>query len=149
MRLIRFDGRHASTVLLSALAIIGCSGDPSTPRDTFNRVAVAGTVTLDGAPLSEGMIQFDPAEGATAPMASAEITEGKFSIEKPQGPVAGRYKVRISSRVPVKLKEGEAPGGTPKPKPELIPSKYNAKSTLETDVPAGGARSLDYPLKKS
>ena len=149
MRLIRSNGRHAAAALLSALAIGGCNGDSSAPQDSFKRVAVAGTVTLDGAPLPEGTIQLDPAQGTKGPTASAEISEGKFSIETSQGPVAGRYQVKVSSRSAVKLKPGEEPGGTPKLKPELVPSQYNAKSTLETEVPAGGSQSLDFPLKKS
>jgi hypothetical protein len=149
MRLIRSNGRYAVAALLSALAIGGCNADPSAPEDTFKRVAVAGTVTLNGTPLSEGIIQLDPAQGTKGPTASAEISEGKFSIETSQGPVAGRYQVKVTSHAPVKLQPGEAPGGTPKLKPELIPSQYNTKSTLETEVPAGGSQSLDFPLKKS
>ena len=149
MRLIRLNGRHAATVLLSALAVAGCSPDPSAPRDPFNRVAVAGTVTLNGTPLPGGMIQFDPAQGTTGPTASAEISEGKFSVDRSQGPVAGHHQVMISSRTAIKLKDGEAPGGASKPKPELVPAQYNTKSTLETDVPASGSQSLDFTLKKS
>jgi hypothetical protein len=146
MRLIR----PAAVILLSlsALAIGGCSTDTSAPVDALPRVAVAGTVTLDGSPLPQGMIQLNPAPGTKSPAVAGEISEGKFSIEKSQGPVAGKYKVSISSRAPAKIKEGEAPGGTPKLKPETVPAKYNTQSTLETEVPAGGSSSLDFPLKK-
>jgi hypothetical protein len=150
MRLIRPNGcRPAAAILLSALAIGGCSADTSAPLDTFPRVAVSGTITLSGTPLPQGRIQFDPAQGTTGPTAAAEISEGKFSIEKSQGPVPGKYKIMISSRPPVKIKEGEAPQGTPKLKPETIPARYNTKSTLETEVPPGGSNSLEFALKKS
>jgi hypothetical protein len=150
MRLIRPNGgRPAVAILLPALAIGGCSADPSAPLDTFPRVAVSGTVTLSGTPLPQGMIQFDPAQGTTGPTAAAEISGGKFAIERSQGPVPGKYKIMIFSRAPVKIGEGEAPGGTPKLKPETIPARYNTKSTLESEVPAGGSDSLEFALKKS
>jgi hypothetical protein len=149
MRLIRpNDRRPAAAILLSALAIGGCSADSTTPRDTFPRVAVAGTVTLSGTPLPQGKIQFDPAGGTKGPTAAAEISGGKFSIEQPQGPVPGKYKIMISSRPPVKIKEGEPPRGMPKLDPETIPPQYNSKSTLEKEVPPGGSDSLEFALKK-
>jgi hypothetical protein len=146
MRLIQ----PAAVILLSlpALAIGGCSADTAAPVDTLPRVAVAGTVTVDGSPLPQGMIQLNPAPGTKSPAVAGEISAGKFSIEKSQGPVPGKYKVVISSRPPAKLKEGEAPGGTPKLKPETVPAKYNTQSTLETEVPAGGSSSLEFALKK-
>lgn len=134
--------------LLAALAVVGCS-ESSSPVDTLPRVAVSGTVTLGGAPLPEGTIELDPADGTKGPPAAAEITDGKFSIDKAQGPVPGKYKVSISSHPPAKLAEGEAPGGSPKPTTETVPAKYNTATTLETDVPAGGTATLAFPLDKS
>jgi hypothetical protein len=150
MRCVRSDGRRlAVAILVSALTLGGCSGDPSTPVDTFPRVAIAGTVTLDGGPLPRGMIQFDPAPGTAGPTAAGEIRGGKFAIEKAQGPVPGKYQVRISGRPAAKIKEGEAPGGTPKPTPETVPARYNAESSIEIEVPAGGSLALEFALKKS
>jgi hypothetical protein len=149
MQLIRLDVLRPTTpILLAALAIGGCNADSSAPVDPYPRVAVAGTVTLDDLPLSEGMIQLDPAPDTKGPTASGEIHQGKFAIEKPLGPVSGKYKVRISGRPPAKINEQEQPGGTPKVKPDPVPSKYNSKSKLETDVPAEGSPTLDFKLKK-
>jgi hypothetical protein len=149
MRLIRPYGRRpAAAALLSALAIGGCAGDTSTPPDLLPRVPVAGTVTLDGAPLPEGMIQFSPTQESNATTAAGEIRDGRFAIAKAQGPVPGKYKVTISSHPPVKIQEGEQPGVAPKLKPETVPDRYNTKSTLETDVPAGGSEALSFKLEK-
>src|SRR4051794_20358255 len=104
MQLIRLNILRPTTlILLTTLAIGGCSADSSAPVDPYPRVAVAGTVTLDGALLPEGMIQLDPAPDTKGPTASGEIHQGKFTIEKPQGPVAGKYKVSISGRPPAKI----------------------------------------------
>lgn len=149
MQLIRQDVlRHTALVLLASLAIGGCGGDTSAPADPYTRVAIAGNVTLNGTPLSEGMIQLDPATGTNGPTVSGEIHDGKYAIEKPLGPVAGKYLVRISGRPLVKVTETVQPGGTPKVVPDPVPSKYNTKSTLETDIPAEGSSALDFALKK-
>jgi hypothetical protein len=140
--------RQAPALLISALAIVGCSAQASDPRDKLSRVALSGTVTLDGTPLPEGAIQFNPATGTEGPPAAGEIRDGKFSIEKPQGPVAGKYKVSITSRPPARISENEAPGGSPRLKPETVPARYNTESTLESDVPAGGSSTLEFALVK-
>jgi hypothetical protein len=135
-------------ILISVLALGGCSYDPWSPVDNLPRVPVAGTVTLDGTPLAQGVIQFEPAPETTGPSVAAEISGGKFAIDKAQGPVPGKYKVRISGRPPAKVNAGEPPGGTPKAAPETIPAKYNTESTLETEIPAGGSAALDFALKE-
>ena len=136
-------------LLLATLALGGCYNDPWDPTDELPRVPVAGTVTLDGAPLAEGMIQFDPMAETAGTTAAAEIVGGKYAIAKTQGPAPGKHKVRISGRAPVKLGPGEAPGGTPRRKPEPVPAKYNNQSTLETEIPEGGSEALDFTLKSS
>ncbi len=144
MRLIGSDGRRpAAAVLLSALALGGCSADSG---DALPRVAVSGTVTLDGTPLPEGTIQFDPAKETPGPPVSGEISGGKFSIGKPSGPVADQYEIRISSIAPVKFKEGEQPGPVPRPRPETVPEKYNTKTTLSKGVTADGPNQFDFAL---
>ncbi len=140
--------RPAALALLTALAVGGCGPDPSAPVDSYKRVSVSGTVTLDGTPLAGGMIQLDPAADTKGPGATGEIVQGKFTIERPMGPVAGKYKVKVSGIPPVKIKEDEQPGGTPKSVPDPVPARYNTKSTLETEIPAGGSSTLDFPLKK-
>src|SRR5262245_39787782 len=120
-----------AVILLATLALVGCSYDPWQPVDMLPRVAVAGSVTLDGTPLAQGMIQFDPRPETKGTTVAGEINGGKYSIEKTQGPVPGKHKVSISGRVPARLKPEEPPGGTPKPTPEPIPAKYNTASTLQ------------------
>jgi hypothetical protein len=138
--------RRVGAILLLALG--GCTYDAWKPVDTLPRVPVAGTVTLDGTPLPEGMIQFDPVSETKGTTVAAEIISGKYAITKAQGPVPGKHKVVISGRPSARLKTGEPPGGTPKPAPETVPAKYNTQSTLETDIPPVGSESLDFALKK-
>jgi hypothetical protein len=140
---------RAAVLVVSILALGGCHYDPNSPVDTLPRVPVAGSVTLDGTPLAEGMIQFSPLAETKGTTVAAEISAGKYSIATAQGPVPGKHRVLISGRPPARLKTGEPPGGTPKPAPETVPAKYNKDSTLEIGVPAGGSATLDFVLKSS
>jgi hypothetical protein len=137
--------RTAAAVL--ALAAAGCSTDPS-EVDTLPRVAVSGTITLDGKPLPEGRLQFLPDPSSSGIMAVAEINDGKFSIDRASGPIPGKYRIMVSSRPVYKIKPGESPGGSPpKSAPEMVPSQYNGKSSeLVAEVKADGPYAFEFEL---
>jgi hypothetical protein len=143
-------GRGLAAVLVLVLPLVTCGGcaHQNTSGDTLPRVAVSGSVTLDGTPLPAGSIQFVPqsAEAGKGVTASAEITNGKFAIEKDQGPVPGKYHVSISSLHGAVVKPNEQPGGPPKREPEKVPAQYNTRTTLVKDVTAGGPNTLDFAL---
>ena len=103
---------------------------------------------MDGTPLKTGTIQFDPTSETRGVQVSGEIVDGKFAIDKPQGPVAGKYRVSISGKAPAKIDPTEQPGGSAKTATDPVPAKYNSKSTLEAEIPAGGSSTLDFALKK-
>jgi hypothetical protein len=130
-----------------ASAAFGCSGAPEgTPE--IPRVAVSGEVTLDGKPLPGGKIEFVPLGSQSAETAVADIEDGRYSIIRAVGPSPGKHKVKISSRKSVKIAEGQEPGGGPnKKEPEKIPKKYNAQTTLEVDIPAGGSVDLKFDMQ--
>jgi hypothetical protein len=136
--------------VLGLLALVGCT-DPSATVDQLPRKAVSGTVTFDGQPLSEGKIQFEPVKGAQGKttIAVGDIIDGKYSINATIGPVAGTYKVIISSQPLVKITPGESPGPVPKMPPEKIPSQFNSSSTLTKEVTNDPAQTIDFDLKSS
>jgi hypothetical protein len=131
----------------------GCGG----ATDDLSRVAVSGTVTLGGEPLAQGRIQFDPASAEAKVTAGGEITDGKFSIARDQGPTPGDYRVMITSSVARKLSGADnGPGAetakgvakTPSAAVDLIPKEYNSKTTLTAKVEASESNTFDFPLKK-
>jgi acetyl esterase/lipase len=61
-----------------------------------SRVPVQGTVTINGTPVSWGMISFAP-ENPRAPVATARIRNGAFKLDEKLGPVAGPVRVTITS----------------------------------------------------
>ena len=141
--------RFTFALFLAASSLMaGCSGS----RDELPREPVSGTVMMDGQPLAEGAIQFTPAAGSSGPAISytAPIENGQFSIPRADGLVPGSYKVSISA-VPVKRDTRiEATIGKKKkatPFKELIPAKYNSKTTLTEEIKRGGASGLKYEIQ--
>jgi hypothetical protein len=109
------------------VAAIGCSSEspPSTVR---------GTVTLDGAPLADGLINF-VAVDLQSQTAGAKITEGQFEVAVPPG--EKRVEIR-APKVSGKVKAYDTPDS-----PlvdivdELLPARYNSQSELTMTVVEG------------
>ena len=59
------------------------------------RVAVQGRVTVEGKPVSWGMISFAP-EHSRAPVATARIRNGDFKLDEKLGPVAAPVRVTVT-----------------------------------------------------
>jgi hypothetical protein len=149
--MIQGRSTHLVLVAVLGLAAAGCSRS----RDDLPREPVAGSVTMDGQPLPEAVIQFspvgDPAKGPTVG-ANAEIKDGRFSIPREDGLVPGPYKVSISH---AELKDVQAkgkvntsiPSRTKKIGPERIPPRYNANTELKAEIKPGGASDLKYDLQ--
>jgi acetyl esterase/lipase len=83
------------------------------------RMALKGTVNLDGSPLVRGIVILTPVEPPSGPPVVVYITNtgttplGEFTVSQSQGPVAGRYRVEVrqdatrwmsNSRDPVMIK---------------------------------------------
>jgi hypothetical protein len=120
-----------------ALAAAGCGN---------GLVAVAGTVTLDGKPVDEGSVSFQPADGA-GPSGGGTVKDGRFELATGLKP--GAYKVAVRAG----LKTGrKIPTGPPLPAgstvDELVsyppPGRNPEPTTVE--VKAGGAP-LVFDLK--
>lgn len=137
--------RIARVCLVSVTAAcIGCSGD--------GRVAVSGTVTLDGKPLDKGTIEFAPAEGAAGMLGGGMISNGEYSVPADKGLLPGTYTVRIYSAEPPsgeaadqELPPGGEKGGYPMAK-DVIPPQYNSQSTLTAEVKSGGGNRFAFEL---
>lgn len=78
MRVLLFAIVLATTPFLS-----GC-GDGT--------VKVRGSVTLDGEPVNDGSVSFQPAEG-NGPSGGCSVTEGQFEVTPGLAP--GKYKVSV------------------------------------------------------
>jgi hypothetical protein len=146
MRIPRRVGRVALVPVAAAAALScwGCGG----PSDDLPRQAVRGTVTLDGAPLKGGLIQFQPDQPGLSTAGAAGIADGTYSVAKAEGLVPGKYLVMVTSTPPpTPLPPGTAPGDPVAPPKETIPPQYNAKTKLSAEVTKEGPNKFDFELK--
>ena len=127
---------------LVLIAAAGCGSD-----DGLGRQPVRGEVTLDGRPLREGTVLFDPDGGGAGTAVGGPVRDGRFAIPADKGPAPGRYQVRVyaSSGRQAPPRAGDSPR-TPRPMVELIPDQYNSQSTLTAVVTKGGANDFAYTL---
>jgi hypothetical protein len=143
-------------LLLGLIILAGCGNNTG-------YVSVSGQVTLDGQPLANAIVTFQPmanSKGETAGVGSFGKTDaqGKFTLEamtpSPQsGAAVGRHRVRIGTAGGAPLNtesDSAAPskskGERPRIPSDRIPSRYNTESTLTFDVPAGGTREAYFKL---
>ncbi len=75
-------------IVCVATACVGCSkGD--------GRVAISGTVTVDGKPLESAAITFQPVDIHSARGSGGAILHGKFTLPAHQGLTPGEYAVKV------------------------------------------------------
>lgn len=149
--------RASNHLVLAAMLfcglIVGCgSGAAEGPP----RADVRGVVTLDGQPLSKGVILFVPLEGTPGPKTSVPIADGKFSADESTGPVVGKHRIEIKSTddggyarddetAIDRLKESR----TRRIDVVRVPAAFNANSRLTETVSEEGTNEFEFPLTTS
>jgi hypothetical protein len=121
--------RKCSLGLFVIVLIIGCGGNTrSSP--------VSGAVTMDGVPLANAMVSFQPIgkELNSGPGSFGKTNDrGEYSLAVVgggNGAVEGMHKVMIRS--------GDAK--------VTIPAKYNVKTDLRYEVKPGNNANVDFKL---
>jgi len=131
------SGHRGLTAVLIGLAAAGCgeAGPSLAP--------LAGTCTVDGRPLSAGLLQFLP-EAAGTPAAVAVVEAGRFTAATAgrPGAVPGRYRIRVEARNPPRDETDTLPAS-------LVAEKYsNAESSgLSCEVIAGRENLVEFQLE--
>jgi hypothetical protein len=130
--------------------IAGCGGEVS------SRAAVKGTVTVDGAPLPQGSIEFTPLDPHHGQTAGAAIENGQYAIAADKGLFAGDYKVQIRADRPTGKKVWDGIGNERWPASKknfvdvmepYIPARYNSRSTLTAKIERGKVNECNYTLQ--
>lgn len=128
----------AVNVVVMAGLLAGCGGSHLVP--------VSGKVTLDGQPLGDVTVTFQPQASGTGTEAGtgsfgATDTGGTFalrsSLDDQPGATVGRHRVTFASRGEVASDAGGVA--------EKIPARYRTEG-LEFDVPAGGTDRANFEL---
>lgn len=99
---------------------------------------VSGVVTMDGKPVSNAIVAFNPPGGQSS--FGPTDADGRYRlsyIDKLEGAAIGPHVVSITTRT-------EGPDSIGKKDP--IPAKYNEKSELKADVKPG-VNQLDFSLE--
>jgi hypothetical protein len=134
------DSRLALVVFCgSCLLISGCSSEMAEPE----LGKVMGSVTVDGQPGANLLIQFEPqttgtGKGAAEVGAISTATtdpSGAYTLSykgEPVGAVVGQHVVRVTSAA-----GGGPAGGEAGAVQVFIPPQFNSQSTLTKDVQAG------------
>jgi hypothetical protein len=133
---------------LIALGLVVCGCGPDGPQ----RAEVSGTVNLDGEPVAEGAINFFPTEGTKGPEAGTEIRDGKFHINRSQGPVVGRHRIVLTKfgDTGQEMQDPTKPPGTMmKVRGNVMPPQFGDNSTLVREVkPSGNKFEFDISSKE-
>lgn len=137
-------------LLLPLLAIVGCGGTKYAP--------VSGVVKINGQPYGKAVVTFQPISTPENPnpgRGSAANTDanGRFVLMCDgtiNGAVVGKHRVRIMTaggnvvgQDPTKVAGDGAPAQR---NLDPIPPEWNADSTKEFDVPAGGTDKADFDI---
>jgi hypothetical protein len=134
-----------SCVFVAALMlVVGCGSAGKT-------VPVSGAITLDGKPLANAHVVFQPeaAKGNSNPgIGSFAFTgpDGRYTLrtfdtEQP-GAVVGTHRVEINLKV-----ESDDRPNAGRPPPKMLPAKYNRQSELQFKVEPGGSSAANFDLK--
>jgi hypothetical protein len=116
--------------LVVVLACVGCNSSES---------SVSGSVTVDGQPLKEGDIIFEPADGQGSP-AAGKIVDGKYTLKI----APGNKKVRINASRPAKKPD---PVMGTAARESMIAKEFNEQSTLTADVKGGKQEGVNFEVK--
>lgn len=117
--------------MLICLLALGCSSEPK-------RVAVSGTVTLDGKPVSNCIVVLQSDSSEFGAGATAIVKDGAFSLTRKTGPIPGKYFVLVHEEQPDLEEYEERRQADPKNalnKP-FVPNRYRVRSDLEVTVTA-------------
>lgn len=121
---------HGAAALLASVALCGCGGSVG-PELSF----LAGTVTLDGSPLSDARIVFQPSGKDASPSVSETGPDGSFELKfnrDRKGVIAGTHQIRVTTSRVITDANGRETEIV-----ERVPSKYNSKTELTYDVKPG------------
>jgi hypothetical protein len=138
-------------LIVVAVAAAGCSGVGGQKI-----VPVSGKVTLNGKPLVNATVSFQPVapEGSiNAGPASVGKTndKGEFSmvtLKGDKGAQVGKHRVLISSQFAKAAEDDSRPQRGGPEQDDLVPRRYGMgqKDEIVFEVPAGGTDKADFPL---
>lgn len=130
------------TIFLVSVSVLGCGGGPGDYPDIGS---VYGYVTMDGKPLANASVSFQPDEAGGRPSSATTDESGYYELRysaSMDGAKVGKHTVRISTYAST-MADGE--GGQTAGTPETVPNRYNTQSELTKNVEPG-SNEFDFEL---
>lgn len=127
----------AASAMLWCCSLAGC-GSPGPKLGT-----VSGTVTLDGKPVPDAKVEFQP-DGGGSPSYGTTDAGGRYELmytHDKAGAMVGHHSVRITTGRTITDPDGEALDI-----PETLPARYHRDTELSADVQAGSNSGTDFKL---
>ncbi|MDR0337233.1 MAG: hypothetical protein LBI18_09100 [Planctomycetaceae bacterium] len=131
-------------VFVTISITIGCNN-----IDLQGRKPVHGTVTLNGTPLTDGQISFEPIGTQKLKTRSGgSIKKGHYLLKGAFGLVPGEYSVVISSmeEVPGSRVEGADPMTVKSEYRDVIPPKFGSASEQKITVTESGKQIFNFKM---
>lgn len=134
MNLIRSFLELKVAIVAVLCTLVGCSGQATDLPETGY---VSGVVTMDGKPMTNALVVFQPRSGGRNSMGKTD-KEGRYELNyngDVKGAILGEHKVVIQTAVnnPAEMKK------------ETIPAIYNSRSLLLERVDEGD-NNIDFSL---
>tara|TARA_R110002111_G_scaffold100976_6_gene156519 strand:+ start:79994 stop:80527 length:534 start_codon:yes stop_codon:yes gene_type:complete len=130
-----------SALLFMLSSFTGCMGSGGEPIPDL--AEVTGIVTLDGSPLENAKIVFEPQQisekGRARASSASTAADGSYTLEynaDASGATPGKHTVVV-----LKMSDDPAKAGE-----QLIPAKYNDKTELTADITTG-ENTVNFDLK--
>jgi hypothetical protein len=126
--------------LLTALAMLAAGG--CRPKPKYPTATVSGRVTIDGAPVPKGSINFAPVSGTTGAVVGADIKAGVYRCDLvPLGKLNVTFIAHAAE--PTKMIE-KATGMTREVPLDILPPAYANGLAVEI---TGNRKDMDFDLK--
>jgi hypothetical protein len=132
---------------LALVLTVGCGGPRIAP--------VSGKVTLNGNPLPNALVSFNPipkegsSEAGPGSIGSTNAN-GEFTLKltpERKGALVGRHRVAITAMNPGAGESDTRRPAGPRPLVNTIPGRYNEKTELTFEVLSGGSDQANFDLK--
>ncbi|MFN8706466.1 MAG: carboxypeptidase regulatory-like domain-containing protein [Planctomyces sp.] len=130
-------------LMMMALLITGCGGAD------VDLVDVNGTVTLNGEPLAGAGVIFQPVGGGRSSFGRKD-ENGHFDllyVEGKTGALPGEHLVLVSARVEPDRDSSDS--ARQAGRPETVPKKINADTTLRAELQPGSDAELEFNLSSN
>jgi hypothetical protein len=142
IRAIRTAAPSATAIGVLAVAMLaaaGCRGGDG--ASAYPAASLIGSVTVDGQPVPNGLLQFLPPAGGSAPVVQAEIKDGRYAAT---GVPLGKIRVLITAVKETGRMDSKSTSQPVSEVMNLIPDRY--RDGLDITV-ATGSGVQNFELK--